>query len=71
MQGIHEVAHTLVCSTHGEGEVGWWCRGCQEPLCATCLATIHCGHQTSTVEQEAPHTRRSLAALLDQATERC
>ncbi|KAK8391473.1 hypothetical protein O3P69_017212 [Scylla paramamosain] len=70
IHGIREVAHTLVCSTHGEGEVGWWCRGCQEPLCAACLATLHCGHQTSTVEQEAPQTRRNLSDLLEQATER-
>ncbi|XP_042206465.1 uncharacterized protein LOC121855541 isoform X2 [Homarus americanus] len=68
--GIREVAHTLVCATHGEGEVGWWCRGCNEPLCASCLATLHRGHPTVTVDQEAPQARRKLTTLLDQASSR-
>lgn len=68
--GIREVAHTLVCATHGEGEVGWWCRSCHEPLCAACLATLHRGHPTLTVDQEAPQARRNLTTLLDQASAR-
>ncbi|XP_069949972.1 uncharacterized protein [Cherax quadricarinatus] len=68
--GIREVAHTLVCATHGEGEVGWWCRGCHEPLCAACLATLHRGHPTVTVDQAAPQARKKLTALLDQASSR-
>ncbi|CAL4130302.1 unnamed protein product, partial [Meganyctiphanes norvegica] len=68
--GIREVAHTLVCATHGEGEVGWWCRDCNEPLCTACIATLHRGHNTSTVGQEAPHIRAQLIQLLDQATNR-
>nr|XP_045582063.1 mucin-4-like [Procambarus clarkii] len=68
--GIREVAHTLVCATHGEGEVRWWCRGCHEPLCAACLATLHRGHPTVTVDQEAPQACRKLTALLDQASSR-
>ncbi|XP_063608316.1 E3 ubiquitin-protein ligase TRIM45-like [Penaeus indicus] len=68
--GIREVAHTLVCATHGEGEVGWWCRSCHEPLCAACLATLHRGHPTLTVDQEAPQARRNLTTLLDQASTR-
>ncbi|XP_064079077.1 uncharacterized protein LOC135196299 [Macrobrachium nipponense] len=68
--GIREVAHTLVCATHGEGEVGWWCRGCQEPLCASCLATLHRGHPTVTVDQEAPHAKSNLTSLLDLSSNR-
>lgn len=68
--GIREVAHTLVCSTHGEGEVGWWCQSCQEPLCASCLATLHRGHPTATVAHEAPQARAILTSLLDRATTR-
>ncbi|KAK4302597.1 hypothetical protein Pmani_025320 [Petrolisthes manimaculis] len=68
--GIREVAHTLVCSTHGEGEVGWWCQSCQEPLCASCLATLHRGHPNATVAHEAPQARAILTSLLERATAR-
>ncbi|XP_076065926.1 uncharacterized protein LOC143039582 [Oratosquilla oratoria] len=68
--GIREVPRTLLCSSHGDGEVNWWCQTCDEPLCSICLASSHRHHHSAPVHVQAPTARANLQHLLQASSSR-
>ena len=55
---------------HEKKELEFFCRNCEEPICASCVATIHDGHFKILLEEAAKERKAEAKSVIESQTEK-